>query len=106
MHALNARGWTVAAISRHTGRDPKTVRKYSKGEGAGQRRVPAPSCLGPFRGYIEARFVDDPHLDATVLHRELVDVGFDRAYPTWSANCASWSCGRSVWSASTTAARG
>ncbi len=63
LHALKARGWTVAAISRHTGRDRKTVAK-------------------PFRGYIQARFVDDPHLDATVLHRELAEAGFDRSYPT------------------------
>ena len=41
-----------------------------------------PSCLEPFRAYIEARFVDDPHLDATVLHRELVAAGFERSYPT------------------------
>ena len=31
---------------------------------------------------IEARFADDPHMDATVLHRELVAVGFDRSSPT------------------------
>lgn len=80
IHALKARGWKVAEIARNTGRDRKTVAKYLKGEGAGQHRSPAPSCL--FRGYIEARFVDDPHLDATVLHRELVDAGFERSYPT------------------------
>ena len=82
IHALKARGWSVAAISRHTGRDPKTIRKYLRGEGARQKRKPAPNCLEPFRGYIEARFVDDPHLDATVLYRELVAAGFDRSYPT------------------------
>ena len=82
IHALAARGWSVSAISRHTGRDRKTVRKYLAGQGAGQRREPAPSCLEPFRGYIEARFADDPHMDATVLHRELVGAGFDRSYPT------------------------
>ncbi len=82
IHALKARGWTVAAISRHTGRDPKTIRKYLAGEGARRRRRPAASCLEPFRGFIEARFVDDPHLEATVLHRELVEAGFDRSYPT------------------------
>jgi transposase len=82
IHALKARGWTIAAISRHTGRDPKTIRKYLAGEGARQRRQPARSCLEPFRGFIEARFVDDPHLEATVLHRELVDAGFDRSYAT------------------------
>jgi transposase len=82
IHALKARGWTIAAISRHTGRDPKTIRKYLAGEGARQQRRPAASCLGPFRGFIAARFVDDPHLEATVLFRELAAAGFDRSYPT------------------------
>jgi transposase len=82
IHALAARGWSIAAISRHTGRDPKTIRKYLAGQGAGQRRQPAPSCLEPFRAYVAARFDDDPHLDATVLYRELVDAGFERSYPT------------------------
>jgi transposase len=81
IHALAARGWTKAAIARHTGRDRKTVAKYLACP-AGERRERAPSCLEPFRCYLEARFVDDPHVDATVLHRELVDAGFDRSYPT------------------------
>jgi transposase len=82
IHALAARGWSLSAISRHTGRDRKTIRRYLAGEGAGQRRERAPSCLEPFRAYIQARFTDDPHMDATVLHRELVEAGFDRSYPT------------------------
>jgi transposase len=82
IHALAARGWSVSAISRHTGRDRKTIRRYLAGQGAGQRRQLAPSCLEPFRAYIQARFTDDPHMDATVLFRELVDAGFDRSYPT------------------------
>jgi transposase len=82
IHALRARGWSIAAISRHTGRDRKTIRKYLRGEGGGQHRTAAPSCLEPFRGYITARFDDDPHLDATVLFRELLDAGFERSYPT------------------------
>ncbi|MFN8205254.1 MAG: IS21 family transposase [Solirubrobacteraceae bacterium] len=82
IHALKARGWTIAAISRHTGRDPKTIRKYLAGAGAREHRQPPVSCLEPFRVFIAARFVDDPHLEATVLHRELRDAGFDRSYPT------------------------
>src|SRR4051794_7988730 len=82
IHALAARGWSVSAISRHTGRDRKTVRRYLAGQGAGQHREPAPSCLEPFRAYIQARFKDDPHMEATVLHRELVGAGFGRSYPT------------------------
>ena len=83
IHALAARGWSVSAISRHTGRDRKTVRKYlAAPRGALLGRERAPSCLEPFRAYIEARFEDDAHLEATVLHRELVDAGFARSYPT------------------------
>lgn len=81
IHALAARGWTKAAIARHTGRDRKTVAKYLD-RPAGERREREPSCLEPFRGYLAARFEDDPHVDATVLYRELVDAGFDRSYPT------------------------
>jgi transposase len=81
IHALAARGWTKAAIARHTGRDRKTVAKYLD-RSAGEQRAPVPSCIEPFRGYLEARFQDDPHVDATVLHRELLDAGFDRSYPT------------------------
>jgi transposase len=80
INALAARGWSVSAISRHTGRDRKTVSKYLAGSRPAQ--APAPSCLEPYRAYIEARFEDDPHLEATVLHRELVEAGFGRAYTT------------------------
>jgi transposase len=80
--ALAARGWSVSAISRHTGRDRKTIARYLKGEGGRQGRVAAPSCLEPFRGYLTARLVEDAHVEATVLHRELVAAGFERSYPT------------------------
>lgn len=82
IHALAARGWSVSAIARHTGRDRKTVRRYLAGEGGVQRRQPVPSCLGPFRDYIAARFVEDPHLPAVTLLDELAAAGFDRSYPT------------------------
>ena len=81
IHALAKRGWTKSAIARHTGRDRKTVSKYLD-HPAGIQRERAPSCLEPFCGYLTARFEEDPHVDATVLFRELVDVGFDRSYPT------------------------
>ena len=45
-------------------------------------REPATSCLESFRGYLEARFVDDAHVFASVLFEELVGLGFDRSYPT------------------------
>jgi IS30 family transposase len=40
IHALAARGWSVSAIARHTGRDRETIRRYLAGDGAltGARR--------------------------------------------------------------------
>jgi transposase len=82
IHALARRGWSVSAIARHTGRDRKTVRKCL----AGPRRArePAPSCVEPFREYLAARFADDVHVDATVLYREVVELGFERSYVTFA----------------------
>ncbi|HEY1715265.1 MAG TPA: hypothetical protein VGG07_20345 [Solirubrobacteraceae bacterium] len=81
IHALAARGWSLSAISRHTGRDRKTIRKYLTA-GTGPVRERAVSCLEPWRGYIAARFSDDPHLPAVNLLDELMAAGFDRSYPT------------------------
>jgi transposase len=79
--ALHRRGWSISAIARHTGRDRKTVRAWVV-EGERRRRAPARSVLEPYRAYIERRFEDDPHLDATVLLRELRRLGFERSYQT------------------------
>jgi transposase len=80
IQALAKREWSISAIARHTGRDRKTIRAYLNDEKPTRERPP--SCLEPFRDYLEARFVDDPHVLATVLLRELVDLGFDRSYQT------------------------
>ena len=82
IHALARRGWSVSAIARHTGRDRKTVRKYL----SGQRplREAAPSCVEPFREYLAARFAEDAHVDATVLYREVSELGFERSYVTFA----------------------
>jgi transposase len=52
IYALHARGWSVSAIARHTGRDRKTVRNYLHGGRPG--REPGPSCLEPFSDYVAA----------------------------------------------------
>jgi transposase len=80
VHALARRGWSISAIARHTGRDRKTVRRYLRGEGAS--RAPAVSVLEPFREYLGARFAEDPHVRASVLLRELGELGFERSYQT------------------------
>jgi transposase len=74
--ALRRRGWSVSAIARHTGRDRKTIRAWLA-EGERRRRARAPSVLEPYRAYVERRLADDPHLDATVLLRQLRPLGFD-----------------------------
>ncbi len=80
IHALAGRGWSVSAIARHTGRDRKTVRRALAGLGCSRRS--APSALEPFCGYLAARFEDDPHVLVSVLHRELLELGFARSYQT------------------------
>ena len=80
--ALDGRGWSVSAIARHTGRDRKTVKAYLAGQAKRRRR--APSVLEPYRDYLAARFVDDPHVLGTVLFREVGGLGFDRSYQTFT----------------------
>jgi hypothetical protein len=58
------------------------VRKYLKGPRVA--RELAPSCVEPFRDYLVARFVDDAHMDATVLCREVVELGFECSYVTFA----------------------
>lgn len=79
--ALHGRGWSVSAIARHTGRDRKTVKAYLAGQAKRPRR--APSVLEPYRDYLVARFVDDPHVLGSVLFREVGALGFDRSYQTF-----------------------
>lgn len=80
IHALAARGWSKSAIARHTGRDRKTIARHLAGDLPTRGR--GPSCLEPYRPYLEARLAEDPHALATALHRELVALGFCRSYPT------------------------
>lgn len=85
VHALRKRGWTVSAIARHVGRDPKTVRAYLNGvRQPGRRASTAPSVLAPFVSYLSARFVDDPHLWATALFDEVVALGYPGSYVSFA----------------------
>lgn len=83
--SLKNRGWSISAIARHTGRDRKTVRAYLNGEREPGVRVRAePDVFDRFEPYVRQRLADDPHLRATVLFAEVVGLGFDRAYPTFT----------------------
>ena len=68
----------------------------------GEQRERAASCLEPCRGYIEARFDDDPHRrrDACCIASSSRPGSIARTR-RWCGSCAGWSCGRCAWSAST-----
>jgi transposase len=84
-HALRRQGWTISAIARHLGRDRKTIRAYLADERvAGERKPAGPDPFEPFADYVRARLVEDPHLWAVTLFDELVELGYDRSYPTFT----------------------
>ena len=84
--ALSRRGWSISAIARHLGCDRKTVRAYLSGERVVgvPRRSSVPDPMAPYLDYVKARFVDDPHLWATALFDEVVELGYERAYPSFA----------------------
>jgi transposase len=85
VHALRERGWSIAAIARHLGRDPKTIRAYVNGEReSGRRRRSAPDPLAPFVDYLAARFADDPHLWASALYDEVTRLGYRLSYVSFA----------------------
>jgi transposase len=84
-HALARQGWTISAIARHLGRDRKTIRAYLNDERVPGARKPAgPDPFEPFVDYVSARLAEDPHLLALTLFEEVMDLGYDRSYPTFT----------------------
>jgi transposase len=84
-HALRKQGWTISAIARHLGRDRKTVRAYLNGDRvAGARASSAPDPFEPYAAYCAARLTEDPHLWASALFDEVVALGFDLSYPSFT----------------------
>lgn len=66
--ALRDRGWTITAIARHLGRDPKTIRGYLSGaREPGKRRGSGTDRFEAFAQYAGQRLADDPHLWASTL---------------------------------------
>lgn len=86
VHALRKQGWSISAIARHLDLDRKTVRRYLNGErAAGVRQRSAPTVIEPFVDYCRIRLADDPHLWASTLYDELVELGFTGSYPSLTA---------------------
>ena len=80
VQALRARGYSISAIARHTGRDRKTVRAYLNGERTPGVRKRAVDAFAPFADYVTARLVEDPHLWVLTLFDELTALGFGLSY--------------------------
>jgi len=82
VHALRRQGWTISAIARHLGKDRKTIRAYLSGREAGVRARSWADPFDPFAAYCAQRLTDDPHLWASALFDELLELGYDRSYAT------------------------
>jgi transposase len=84
-HALHRQGWTISAIARHLGRDRKTIRAYLNNERvAGERKPAGDDPFEPYVDYVRERLREDPHLWAVTLFDEVVGLGYDRSYPTFT----------------------
>ena len=82
-HALYRRGWKITAIANHLGRDRKTIRAYLRGDRtAGVRARSGPDLFEPFVPYCTARLIEDPHVWASTLMDELLELGFTGSYQT------------------------
>src|SRR5579859_151297 len=75
------RGWSISAIARHLGLNRRTVRAYVRQQRQpGQRQRWQPDVFEPYAEYVRIRLGDDPHVWATVLYDEVVDLGYERSY--------------------------
>ena len=84
-HALKAQGWSVSAIARHLGRDPKTIRGYLSGQRQpGVRAKSAPDAFEKYAVYCAARLKEDPHLWARALLDEVSALGYAGGYSSFT----------------------
>lgn len=83
--SLRKRGWTISAIARHVGHDRKTVRAYLSGQREpGVRSRAEVDPFDEFEPYVRQRLSDDQHVWATTLFDEVVALGFDGSYQTFT----------------------
>ena len=87
---MRKRGWSIAAIARHLGRDRKTVRAHFCGERIpGQRAAAEPDPFDLVEAYVGQRLAEDPHLWATALFEEATKLGYAQSYVTFARKIRS-----------------
>src|SRR4051794_30439669 len=87
IHALHKQGWTISAIARHLGKDRKTIRAYLAGERVASVRARGePDPFERFAVYCGERLGEDPHLWASALFDEVLVLGYDKSYATFTRN--------------------
>jgi transposase len=83
--ALKAKGWSISAIARHLEHDRATIRRYLSGERvAGERKREEPDPFEQYVPYLRARLAEDPHLWATTLYDEAIELGFELSYQSFT----------------------
>ena len=86
--ALHAAGHGAAAIARHAGLAPQTVRRYLRADGIGELLAVIaggpPSALDPYKPYLARRWGEGCR-NATLLHAEIRGQGYPGAYSRTAA---------------------
>lgn len=83
--ALRAQGWSISAIARHLDVTRLTVRRYLNGERVpGQRARTMVDPFEEFAEYCRLRLAADPHLWATTLFDEVVELGYGASYQSFT----------------------
>ena len=83
IHDLKRQGLGISAITRRTGLDRKTVRKYLDPGLQSARygpRQPRPRLLDPYGDYLRDRLTDHAGLSGRRLMREIADLGYAGGY--------------------------
>lgn len=94
--ALKEQGWSISAIARHLGRDRKTIRTSLRAGHAPEGRTPSTDPFGRFVPYTAQRLREDPHLQLSVLMREVQALAFASSYQTLTREVRTRSLARTA----------